>query len=57
MRAMNLERKPDARPTAIDLPLADSAALRRLVLEVEQERAGGFADLTLYNRTYHRHNR
>jgi hypothetical protein len=57
MRAMNLELKPDARPTAIDLPLADSAALRRLVLEVEQERAGGFADLTLYNRTYHRHNR
>lgn len=57
MRAVNLERTPDGRPTAIDLSLADSAALRRLVLEVEQQRAGGLADLTLYNRTYHRHNR
>ena len=57
MRAVNLEGTPDGRPAAIDLPLADSAALRRLVLEVEQQRAGGLADLTLYNRTYHRHNR
>lgn len=57
MRATNLEPTPPGRPADIDLPLADSAALRRLVLEVEQGRAGGIADLTLYNRTYHRHNR
>lgn len=45
----------DASPAPLDLMLADSVALRRLVEEVRNE-----APVTLttaYNRTYHRHNR
>jgi len=37
-----------------DLPPLESVALRRLVEEV---RAGDPFGATLYNRTYHRHNR
>lgn len=45
----------DASPASLDLVLADSVALRRLIEEVRND-----APLTLstaYNRTYHRHNR
>lgn len=45
----------DASPAPLDLVLADSVALRRLIEEVRNE-----APVTLttaYNRTYHRHNR
>jgi hypothetical protein len=41
----------------LDLPLVDSVALRRLIEEVRQREAGDPAGATLYNRTYHRHNR
>ncbi len=46
----------DAVKPARELPLTDSVALRRLIAEVRQRDAGGIADTTLYNRTYHRHN-
>lgn len=45
----------DASHAPLDLVLADSVALRRLIEEVRNE-----APVTLttaYNRTYHRHNR
>ncbi|BAI98032.1 hypothetical protein Sj15T_24310 [Sphingobium sp. TA15] len=47
----------DAVIPARDLPLTDSVALQRLIAEVRQRDASGIADTTLYNRTYHRHNR
>lgn len=47
----------DAMIPARDLPLTDSVALQRLIAEVRQRDASGIADTTLYNRTYHRHNR
>lgn len=40
---------------AIDLPLPDSAALRRLIEEVRN--VDPAVATTAYNRTYHRHNR
>lgn len=43
--------------SGIDLPVGDSVALRRLVGEVERHTHGQGPDATLYNRTYHRHNR
>ena len=42
---------------AIDLPPVDSVALQRLIAEVRQREPEGPFDTTLYNRTYHRHNR
>lgn len=45
----------DALPTPIDLVLADSVALRRLVEEVRNDAPATLT--TAYNRTYHRHNR
>ncbi len=47
----------DTAAPALDLPLTDSVALQRLIAEVRQRDADGIADTTLYNRTYHRHNR
>lgn len=47
----------DARRQAIDLQLSDSVALQRLIAEVRQQDHDGPLDVTLYNRTYHRHNR
>lgn len=41
----------------IDLPPVDSVALQRLIAEVRQQDCEGPFDTTLYNRTYHRHNR
>jgi hypothetical protein len=46
-----------ARPTGLDLPLVDSVALQRLIEEVRHQEAGELLGATLYNRTYHRHNR
>lgn len=49
---------PDDEPAdAIDLPPVDSVALQRLITEVRQRDTEGTFDTTLYNRTYHRHNR
>lgn len=49
---------PPTEPAAvIDLPPVDSVALQRLIAEVRQQDCGGSFDTTLYNRTYHRHNR
>lgn len=42
---------------AIDLPIVDSVALQRLIAEVRQSEGDGPFDATLYNRSYHRHNR
>lgn len=42
---------------AIDLPRVDSVALQRLIAEVRQSDGEGPFDMTLYNRSYHRHNR
>ena len=47
-----LGAKPD-----VDLPRPDSVALQRLIAEVRQAELIGPLDTTLYNRTYHRHNR
>ncbi len=44
-----------ARPAA--LPQAGSVALQRLIEEVRQPQGDVLCDVTLYNRTYHRHNR
>jgi len=41
----------------IDLNPVDSVALQRLIAEVRQHAIEGPFDATLYNRTYHRHNR
>ena len=46
--------KATRRETSI---LLDSVALQRLIEEVRQAENGNNADTTLYNRTYHRHNR
>lgn len=48
--------KPDCANT-VDLPPLDSVALQRLIAEVRQQEGASPLDLTLYNRTYHRHNR
>jgi hypothetical protein len=49
---------PEARQAAaIDLPPVDSVALQRLIAEVRQSDREGPFDTTLYNRSYHRHNR
>jgi hypothetical protein len=42
---------------AIDLPRVDSVALQRLIAEVRQSDGEAPFDTTLYNRSYHRHNR
>lgn len=47
----------DAAVPARDLPLTNSVALQRLIAEVRQRDPSGIVDTTLYNRTYHRHNR
>ena len=41
----------------IDLASLDSVALQRLIAEIRQQDEKGVFDTTLYNRTYHRHNR
>ncbi len=41
----------------IDLLPVDSVALQRLIAEVGLGETDGPFDATLYNRTYHRHNR
>jgi len=48
---------PETPETAIDLPIVDSVALQRLIAEVRQSDSRVPIDATLYNRTYHRHNR
>ena len=48
---------PPERSKDLDLPLVDSVVLQRLIEEVRQQQAGDSFDATLYNRTYHRHNR
>lgn len=49
---------PEARQVAaIDLTGIDSVALQRLIAEVRQSNGEGPFDTTLYNRSYHRHNR
>ena len=49
---------PQDRPAApIDLSHLDSVALQRLIAEVRQAEREGPFDTTLYNRSYHRHNR
>ena len=47
----------DRQAAAIDLPCVDSVALQRLIAEVRQSDGEGPFDATLYNRSYHRHNR
>ena len=49
---------PDDEPARqIDLQPIDSVAMQRLIAEVRQRETEGPFDTTLYNRTYHRHNR
>ena len=57
MRTEPTRKTVEAAPLAIDLPILDSVALRRLIGEVEAPEGGPGHDATLYNRTYHRHNR
>ena len=57
MRNQPILTHRDAVAPARDLPLTDSVALQRLIAEVRQRDADEIADTTLYNRTYHRHNR
>jgi len=57
MRNDTIPQAPEAESLAIDLSAVDSVALRRLVAEVRQSERQGPFDATLYNRSYHRHNR
>lgn len=57
MRNDPLPAPIEARPLDIDLPLASSVALQRLIDEIRQSELEPLPDTTLYNRTYHRHNR
>lgn len=57
MRNDPIDTLRDPRRQAIDLELSDSVALKRLIAEVRQHDHDGPLDVTLYNRTYHRHNR
>lgn len=57
MRNETIPQAPEAGSPAIDLPAVDSVALRRLIAEVRQSERQGPFDATLYNRSYHRHNR
>jgi hypothetical protein len=57
MRNDPIDTLRDPRRQAIDLELSDSVALKRLIAEVRQHEHDGPLDVTLYNRTYHRHNR
>lgn len=57
MRNDPIDTIRNARRQAIDLELSDSIALKRLIAEVRQQDHDGPLDVTLYNRTYHRHNR
>ena len=57
MRNETIPQPADAATSAIDLPAVDSVALRRLIAEVRQSEGHGHFDTTLYNRSYHRHNR
>jgi hypothetical protein len=51
-------RPADAdRAVEIDPAQLDSVALQRLIAEVRQHDQAEPLDVTLYNRTYHRHNR
>lgn len=57
MRNETIPRIPEAGSPTIDLPSVDSVALRRLIAEVRQSDGQAAIDATLYNRSYHRHNR
>lgn len=57
MRNETIAQPLDARSPSIDLPAVDSVALQRLIAEVRQSESDGPFDTTLYNRSYHRHNR
>ena len=57
MRNDPIDTIREVRRQAIDLDLSDSVALKRLIDEVRQQGHAGPLDVTLYNRTYHRHNR
>jgi hypothetical protein len=56
MRNDPIATAKNERAITIDLPI-DSVALQRLIAEVRQENLEEPFDTTLYNRTYHRHNR
>ncbi len=47
----------DRQIAEVDLLRVDSVALQRLIAEVRQSDGEGPFDTTLYNRSYHRHNR
>ncbi|WP_352624751.1 YhhA family cyclophane-containing RiPP [Mesorhizobium sp. M0578] len=57
MRSNRIVSPEDQSASSIDLPLVDSVALQRLIAEVRQQDRELEPDTTLYNRTYHRHNR
>ena len=57
MRNEPIDRSHQIEASVIDLPIADSVALSRLIAEVEHRGELSPLDTTLYNRTYHRHNR
>lgn len=57
MRNEPIATPHDERSNRMDLPPIDSVALQRLIEEVRQQDSGGPFDTSLYNRTYHRHNR
>jgi hypothetical protein len=48
---------PQPTPGTVGLKAIESAALARLIEEVRNTGSEGLADVTAYNRTYHRHNR
>lgn len=57
MRNDPIDATRDTYRQPLDLQLSDSVALKRLIAEVQQQEHDGPLDATLYNRTYHRHNR
>jgi len=50
-----ITRSEDIRPLTVEK--IDSVALARVIEEVRNEGAGPLGSPTIYNRTYHRHNR
>jgi len=58
MQTEHVNTSHEAKPArSAVLPSIQSVALQRLIDEVRRPQAEIQCDVTLYNRTYHRHNR
>lgn len=57
MRDLAVCPSPGTPSLDLDLSMVESVALRRLIEEVREVARPDSPEATLYNRTYHRHNR